>query len=500
MFYYNPIIPGFNPDPSICRVENDYYLVTSTCEFFPGVMLYHSKDLVNWETLGGILNSSQLVNLNKCACSAGIFAPTLRYHDGWFYLITTNVSDKGNFIIRSQDLKKWTDPVWIDPKGIDPSLFFDGDGKVYFVRNDVDDNMKQGIVLCEINVITGEKLSETKVISYGCGWKCPEGPHIYKHNGWYYLLLAEGGTEYGHMATIQRSKNIFGPYEKYQDNPILKNKDVMFDDVSCTGHADLFTDTEGNTWLVCLGVRKNGNRFMHHLGRETFLAPVEWHDDWPVVNGDGIIHIEMNAKGTGTQNRNYDFYDDFSKNNYSSEWTWIRNPYMDHYIRDTANKQLILTGTNVILNDQDSPTWIGVRQKEFDITASAIVQINNESTNSLSRAGMSVFYNKDYHYDICISQHDGKSHISLYKHVHDIYTETASVPFDNDSCKFVIRADKDKYEFYYETDQQLFYVGKGLTAGVSTENTWQNSFTGTFISLFAENCTCGFREFRLVNN
>ena len=188
--YKNPVIPGFHPDPSICRVGEDFYLVTSSFQYFPGVPVFHSKDLINWEQIGHCLTRPEQVNLNGASVWGGIFAPTIRYHEGVFYMITTNVTDKGNFLVHTTDpAGEWSDPIPIKQGGIDPSLYFE-DGKCYLVSNP--DNY---ITLCQINPKTGEQLTESKRIRIGTGGRFPEGPHIYKKDNWYYLLISEGGTE-----------------------------------------------------------------------------------------------------------------------------------------------------------------------------------------------------------------------------------------------------------------------------------------------------------------
>ncbi|MBN2174226.1 MAG: glycoside hydrolase family 43 protein, partial [Bacteroidales bacterium] len=189
--YKNPVIPGFHPDPSICKSGDNFYLVTSSFEYFPGVPIFRSKDLVNWEKIGHCLTRPSQLNLDKCRASGGIYAPTIRYHDGTFYMITTNVSGKGNFIVHTKDpAGEWSDPVWLKQGGIDPSLYFE-DNKCYLTSNPAN-----CIYLSEINPLTGEQLSESKAIWNGTGGRYPEAPHIYKKDGWYYLLISEGGTEY----------------------------------------------------------------------------------------------------------------------------------------------------------------------------------------------------------------------------------------------------------------------------------------------------------------
>ena len=189
--YQNPVIPGFHPDPSICRVGDDYYLVTSSFQYFPGVPLFHSRDLAHWEQIGHCLTRQSQLPLHDANSTEGIYAPTIRYHEGTFYMTTTNVSDKGNFIVYATNpYGEWSEPVWLEQGGIDPSLYFE-DGKCYLVSNPSD-----GIYLCEINPKTGEQLTESRCIWNGTGGRYPEGPHIYKKDGWYYLLISEGGTEY----------------------------------------------------------------------------------------------------------------------------------------------------------------------------------------------------------------------------------------------------------------------------------------------------------------
>ena len=191
--FQNPVIPGFHPDPSVCRAGDDFYLVNSSFQYFPGVPLFHSKDLIHWEQIGHCLTRPSQLKLDGASAWGGIYAPTIRYNDGMFYMITTNVSDKGNFIVHTTDPHgEWSEPVWLKQEGIDPSLYFEND-KCYLVSNpDI------GIWLSEINPMTGEQLTPSKRIWNGTGGRHPEGPHIYKKDGWYYLLISEGGTEYGH--------------------------------------------------------------------------------------------------------------------------------------------------------------------------------------------------------------------------------------------------------------------------------------------------------------
>uniref|UniRef100_A0A093Y0X2 Xylosidase/arabinosidase n=1 Tax=Talaromyces marneffei PM1 TaxID=1077442 RepID=A0A093Y0X2_TALMA len=308
----NPIIPGFAPDPSAVRVGDTYFLVNSSFHIFPGLPIYASKDLVSWKHIGNALNrQSQLslalssTRLNSedgggdlmCA-TGGLYAPTIRHHDDIFYVICTNVihvsehdGTHQNFIISTADIwsNQWSDPVFFDFDGIDTSILWDDDGRSYMHGSAAPGPMTT-IKLFAIDVKTGKKLSDEKIIWRGTGGIWPEGPHIYKTNdGWHYLVISEGGTFEDHMITVARSKSIWGPYEANPGNPILTARGTD-EYVQHTGHSDIFQDLQGNWWAVCLGVRKDQSK-RYVMGRETFLTPIEWPPEiWPTsasINENG---------------------------------------------------------------------------------------------------------------------------------------------------------------------------------------------------------------------
>ncbi|MEJ2354837.1 MAG: glycoside hydrolase family 43 protein, partial [candidate division WOR-3 bacterium] len=291
--YTNPVIPGGFPDPSICRVGNDYYTVHSSFEYFPGVPVFHSKDLVHWKLIGYCLTSESQLPLENMRYSGGIYAPTIRYHDGIFYMITTNVDGGGNFYVTAKDAAgPWSEPVWLDKEGIDPSLLFDDDGKVYYTRHVGGGDGYIGQTL--LNIKEGKLEGNLKKIWGGTGGIWAEGPHLYKIDGKYYLMISEGGTSYGHMITIARSGSPWGPFEPNPDNPILTHKDLEESPFRALGHGDL-VETQDGWWIVFLGIRPQGGHY-NHLGREMFLAPVQWNEEgWPVVNGGNPIEKNMTA-------------------------------------------------------------------------------------------------------------------------------------------------------------------------------------------------------------
>jgi len=309
-----PILPGFYPDPSICRVGDDYWLVTSSFSYFPGVPVFHSLDLVNWEQVGHVLDRPSQLDLDGVQHSHGIFAPTIRHHDGIFYMITTLVGKQGNFIVTAKNpAGPWSDPYWLeDAPGIDPSLFFEEDGSVWVTGTaDSPDAAYWGdneIWMRELDLetmkLTGPRYGLWRGAAKQAHW--PEAPHLYRIGEWYYLIIAEGGTEYHHAVTIARSKNLKGPYEGNPANPILTQRHLgKTASIWNAGHADLVQTQTGEWWMVCLASRPYGGHF-RNLGRETFLTPVVWEDEWPVVSpGTGKLEFQypvpnMNAVSNGS--------------------------------------------------------------------------------------------------------------------------------------------------------------------------------------------------------
>ena len=280
-----PIVPGFHPDPSVCRVGDDYYLVNSSFEYLPGVPIFHSRDLANWQQLGNVLDRPEQLSLPSSRGGGGIYAPTLRHHDGRFWMITTNINQvrAGHLIVSATDpAGPWTTPVYTKGAvGIDPDLFWDADGTCYLTWTT--GWGKPPIMQAVIYPHTGKLLSEPRGVAAGTGLASPEGPHLYRRGDWYYLLLAEGGTERGHAVTIARSRTVSGPFDWNPANPILTHRSTTHP-VQNTGHADLVEIPEG--WaMVYLGVRPVGPTPGYHLnGRETFLAGVHCVDDWPVAD------------------------------------------------------------------------------------------------------------------------------------------------------------------------------------------------------------------------
>ncbi|MFW6288059.1 MAG: glycoside hydrolase family 43 protein, partial [bacterium] len=284
----NPILSGFNPDPSIIRVEEDYYIATSTFEWFPGVQIYHSKDLVNWELIARPLNRVSQLDMKGNPDSGGIWAPCLSYDNGIFYLVYTDVKgfdnvwwDTNNYLVSTKDIRgDWSEPIYLNSCGFDPSLFHDSDGKKYFVNMITDHRGKNNrfneIQVQEYSASEKSLLGEAKTIFKGTGLGSAEGAHLYKLNGYYYLITAEGGTGYNHVVSFARSKNIAGPYEVHPDNPILSSKYSPDLPLQKAGHGDIIETQTGEWYMVHLCGRPLEKRGNCPLGRETAIQRLVW--------------------------------------------------------------------------------------------------------------------------------------------------------------------------------------------------------------------------------
>lgn len=403
----NPILPGFYPDPSICAVGEDFYLVNSTFSYFPGLPVLHSKDLAHWEQIGNVMERESQLPLKESGHSQGLFAPTIRYHDGTFYVICTNVSFGGNYIVTAKDpAGPWSEPYYLKgADGIDPSLFFDEDGKCYYIGTHPNPegckyNGDYYIWIREVDLNKMELVGETYNVWNGAMknivW--PEGPHLYKKDGWYYIMNAEGGTGPDHAVTICRSKNILGPYENNFCNPILTHRHLGKDyPVKYVGHADLVETVNGEWYMVMLAVRPlEGYTTM---GRETFLARVTWENGWPVVNpGIGMLTNEVEidlpawkpeaADSFGS--RTYEFA---GMEKLPPEFLTLRNPGEDMY--QLTNEGLELSFRNITLKEKDSPSYVAIRQQHHRFQAST--SLLADRLNDGRRAGIALVQSNEYH-------------------------------------------------------------------------------------------------------
>jgi xylan 1,4-beta-xylosidase len=477
--YKNPILPGFYPDPSICRVGSDYYLVTSSFAYFPGVPIFHSRDLVNFTQLGHVLDRPSQLKVAGEPTSAGIFAPTIRYHAGIFYMTTTNVSGVGNFIVTATDPKgPWSDPIRVEQKGIDPSLFFDDNGKVYYTTS------HEGALQSEVDIKTGALLTAPRVVWKGTGGQYPEGPHLYKINGIYYLLLSEGGTEYGHMLTMARSSSPWGPFEPCERNPLLSHRSQM-SPIQGTGHADLVQTESGDWFGVCLAFRPKGYPPCYHLGRETFLFPVTWSEDgFPVFGSSGRLELEHEVPHDLAHPPPAEARDDFDTGTLALTWNYLRNPDFSRYSLEERAGFLRLKGSGDNLEDLASPAWLGRRQCHFTATISTAFEF--EPTDEREEAGLTVRMDEKHHYEIFLTRRQGTRAVVLRRRLGTLKAEVASRPLPEARAPLflTIRAEESKYAFFFGLREgELEALGEGETRYLSTEVA--GGFTGVYFALYA---------------
>ncbi|OJJ01779.1 hypothetical protein ASPVEDRAFT_71792 [Aspergillus versicolor CBS 583.65] len=414
--YENPILGGFYPDPSVVRVEDTFYLINSSFQFFPGLPIHRSKDLINWELIGNAINRPSQLSLQHATTktnnlerrevySGGIYAPTMRFHNGIFYIVCTNLAGSTsmapevdfepnpNFLITCHDLTDptaFSDPVPFDFYGIDPDLFFDDDGKVYMTGSFIHGYQKKPqtvIRQAEIDLATGKLVTDARDIWAGTGGNCPEGPHIYKRHGWYYLMIAEGGTHRWHMVTMARSRAVTGPFEGCEKNPLLTA--VPGSPITCAGHADLVQDTTGNWWAVMLARRELGaHGDSYPLGRETYMVPVDWPEgEFPTFEPVKLLQSVPVSRGVVAGKQRISGLE-MQVQLASPRVLYVRDHVLSNYSSDGT--AILLRLSDVELGSMcSSPTFVGERQTSLTCTVDA--QIDLASAAKHGHAGLAVY-------------------------------------------------------------------------------------------------------------
>lgn len=508
--YYNPVLAGWYSDPSICtNGKGDYFLVTSTFTFFPGVPIFHSRDLVNWTQVGHVLSRpSQLVNMEKQHVSGGIFAPDIAYNPAneTYYMVTTNVG-AGNFFVKTKDpFGEWSDPIMLpEVAGIDPAFFFDEDGKGYIVNNDDAPDGKaeydghRTVRVVEFDPATDKCVGERKiVINKGSRpeekpiW-C-EGPHIYNVDGTYYLMTAEGGTSDWHSEVIYRGPTPFGPYTAWEGNPILTQRTLDKDranPVTCAGHADLVQTPEGEWWGVFLACRPVADN-KENLGRETFMLPVKWTEDgWPlfVENGDQVPLMASRRgvkRGDNLTFGNYERQENFTDSVLGCEWMTLRGNAADYYSLSRNPGHLTMKCADVKSSEKAVLPYVCRRICHHNFTADTHLTFVPETDGQL--AGLLLLKDESHQYMIARTRHGEEHKLEVRKIAEDGVHTIAAVPVDPTlaDVDFRVTGKGLRYGFHYSTDggRNWNLLADDVDAGFTSTGV-AGGFTGTVVGMYA---------------
>lgn len=499
---FNPVISGWASDPSICRVGDDYWLVTSSFGYYPGVPLYHSRDLVTWRLVNNILRRpSQLPHLiGQDIGRGGIYAPTIRYnrHNKTYYMITTDVG-KGHFYVTAEDPRgSWSDPVWLDAiDGIDPSFFFDDDGSAYIVyKEDVTGQPKWSNYRCirfiRFDTVTGKTIGESQPLreeGVGLGEQLArdEGPHLYKKDGKYYLLCAEGGTAWAHSEVCYRADSVMGTYHRWSRNPMLtqrlpKDKEVL--PVTCTGHVDMVETPQGDWWALFLGCRP-WNKGQEQLGRETFLMPVKWSQDgfpYITMTRDTIPLVQQGpfpVRQEQAETGNFRWHDDFRGDKLQSEWLSLRGSVDGMQL---SGNGLLLPCSQQLSSGFGVPSYLGRRIQHHCYEASTRMVFAPAGGDA---AGMLVFKDERHQYFLCLTTSGVEVRTMTYSGWKTLATSSENIPMET-SLELKVVCDGSSYSFQWRiADGRWQIVADGLS--ISAVSSSSGGYTGTTIGLYAEN-------------
>ncbi len=516
--YTNPIFAGFYPDPSICRVGEDYYIVNSSFAYFPGIPIFHSRDLVNWSLAGHVMDRPDQLDLDSLGVSRGIFAPAIRYHDGTFYVTCTLVDRGGNFVVTSHAAGgPWSDPVWLPQvNGIDPSLFFDDDGKSYLVYNSVAPENKplydghRTIRMREFDPVRLTVAGEEHILVNGgtdIGKKPVwiEGPHIFRERGFYFLIAAEGGTGDQHSEVVFRSTSVHGPYAAYTKNPILTQRNLnprRDHPITSTGHADIVQVPGGDWWAVFLGCRPYPpyEEGLYNTGRETFLAPVRWEDGWPVItNEKETVQYSYPAPAVTKSadpaySGNYAFRDDFSAHELAGNWAFLRTPRQAWYSLTERPGYCAIRVRPEECSRPVNPSFLGRRQSHAVFAASVSVDFSPAADNE--KAGLLVFQNEHHFYFLGKSLKDDRPVVQLYRSaddhavVHDMELLASLDPGGPPSGPMLLKVEArgDSYAFFCGREPGAWTLVLENVPAKFLSTKAAGGFVGCMIAMYATSC------------
>jgi xylan 1,4-beta-xylosidase len=503
----NPVLAGFYPDPSVVKVGTDYYLINSTFSYFPGLPVFHSKDLKNWKQVGNVISRTSQMNFVGDRLTRGLFAPAISYHNGIFYVTCTLIDRKGNFVVTAKDpAGPWSDPVWLpEVKGIDPSLYFD-DGKAYILYNSGPPDNKslysghRTIRMYEFDPVTLKVTGEEKILVNGGVdiSKKPvwiEGPHILKANNWYYLYAAEGGTSVNHSEVVFRSQSPWGPYIPWEHNPILTQRDLPEDrkhPVTSTGHAQFVEGPDGKMYAIFLAVRPYTGDY-YNTGRETFIAPVEWKDGWPVINPHSrevkyyytANYREVKQKNALPQSGNFDYTLTFEKQ-LDPSLLFLRTCDSSSFSLSRKDGLRLKLQPETVMGT-GSAAFVGKRQQHLYCTAETELTFGAAADNE--KAGLIILQDERHFYYLCKSTDKGKAVIQLFKSntqnkTMDLVEQVALEPAAT-TIKFRIDAEGPYYSFHYAVKPGNWVLIKDKMDAKFLSTREAGGFIGCLFGLYA---------------
>lgn len=499
MLYNNPVHRGFFPDPSVIRVGDDYYMVNSSFQYFPCIPISHSKDLIHWEIIGHAVTNPDYLDLSEIKDSHGIWAPDIFYYNNEFYIVATmrlNDNPDSEFAARQQILMKskkpegpYSKPVWLDANAIDPSLFVDDDGRKYMV-------IAKAATVYELSDDFTEIIAPPKVVWSGTGERCSEGPHIMKKDGYYYAIVAEGGTGYGHGINVARSTELFGEYEECPYNPVMRQTDPE-KLIQRAGHGKLVEDTNGDWWAFYLCGRRNGGNYTT-LGRETAVDPVTWTDDgWFLINSGNGPSEEQTAPNLPVLGEpKTEFFDDFNSGDLNLEWEFVRNPdYANLSIGKEREGHLRIWTDDSSLYELSAKNTLVHRESEFCFTAETKLEFEAEEG---CIAGLTCYYSTATYIRFNVTKRHGKKLVELVKNRNrgEELVAESEIP-EGVPVYLKVVTNGQRREFLFSTDRSE-YISVGLVEpctflcdeGVPED---RKRHTGTMTGVFANNGGTGKR-------
>ncbi|MBC6610014.1 glycoside hydrolase family 43 protein [Hymenobacter sp. BT507] len=503
----NPILSGFYPDPSIVKVGPDYYLVNSTFSYFPGLPVMHSRDLKNWQQVGNVISRPSQMNFMGDRMTRGLFAPAIDYHNGTYYVTCTFIDHKGNFVVTAKNpAGPWSDPTYLpEVRGIDPSLFFEGDKAYVIYNSDPPDNKPlysghRSIKVIELNPKMLQTVGEAKIVVNGGVdlSKKPvwiEGPHIMKRGNWYYLYAAEGGTSVNHTEVVFRGTSPMGPFTPYEHNPILSQRELpkdRKDPITSAGHAQFVEGPDGKTYAVFLAVRPyEGNHY--NTGRETFIVPVEWKNEWPVMepgpNGVQYSYTakfpEVKQKGALPQNGNFSYTLNFDKQ-LAPELLFLRTVDSANFLLNKANGLTLKLKPETVA-EFGNPAFVGKRQQHLYCTTETELAFAPKSADE--KAGLVVFQDEKHFYYLCKSTDGSKPVLQLFKSTDDPKKPEllSSAPLKSAAGKVQLRvtAAGDTYGFAYSENGKTWTTLKDKVDARFLSTQTAGGFIGCVIGMYA---------------